>query len=83
MSQKSLPDLSSEALSIKVGSRYEHYKGLPYIILAIARHSEDLEELVVYQAQYGENHVWVRPVAMFLENVIVDGRTTPRFKLSK
>ena len=83
MSQESLPDLSVEAKSIKVGSHYDHYKGLPYIILAIARHSETLEELVVYQAQYGENHVWARPVAMFLENVTVDGRTVPRFKLIK
>ena len=47
--QKSLPDSSAKAISIKTGGQYDHYKGLLYIILAIARHSETLEELVVYQ----------------------------------
>jgi len=52
-----------------------------YKILSIARHSETLEELVVYQALYGEGGVWVRPVAMFLENASVDGELLPRFTL--
>ncbi len=78
--QKYLPKLSSAALSIKEGSDYEHYKGLPYKILGVAQHSETYEELVVYQAQYGEKKVWVRPIAMFLDNVNVNGKNIPRFK---
>lgn len=65
---------------IVVGGHYEHYKGLPYLVLALARHSETLEELVVYQALYGERGVWVRPLTMFLETVVVEGKEIPRFK---
>ena len=78
MSQQ-LPPFSSVAKSLIVEEIYEHYKKKRYKILAIARHSETLEELVVYQALYGEGRVWVRPVAMFLENISVDGRVLPRF----
>jgi hypothetical protein len=60
---------------------YEHYKGFRYKVLAIARHSETLEELVVYQALYEEEGVWVRPLTMFLENVIIDEKPQPRFRL--
>jgi hypothetical protein len=60
--------------------RYQHYKGNFYQVLGVARHSETEEELVVYQAQYGERGLWVRPKAMFLENVTVEGRTIPRFR---
>jgi len=56
-------------------------KGFRYKVLAIARHSETLEELVVYQALYGEEGVWVGPLAMFLENVIIDEKPQPRFRL--
>ena len=52
MSQDTLPCLSSKAKSIVVGDLYEHYKGLRYKILGVARHSETLEELIVYQALY-------------------------------
>ena len=79
MSQEILPCFSPAAKSITVSSIYEHYKGLRYKILGIARHSETLEELIVYQALYGEGGVWVRPVAMFIETVSVDGRVIPRF----
>jgi len=78
---KPLPPFSSAAQSIVRGGVYEHFKKKRYRILAIARHSETLEELVVYQALYGESGVWVRPVAMFLENVSLDGKVLPRFKL--
>jgi hypothetical protein len=81
MSQEILPRFSPKAKSIAVGSLYEHYKGNRYKILAIARHSETLEELVVYQALYGEGDIWARPLAMFLENVTIEGRSQPRFKL--
>ena len=81
MNQKPLPDFSSRAKSLIAGSLYEHYKGNRYKIIAVARHSETLEELVVYQALYGDYGVWVRPLAMFLEEILIDGRLQPRFKL--
>lgn len=59
--------------------RYRHYKGKEYIVLGVARHSETLEELVVYRLLYGDYGLWVRPRAMFLETVEVEGRTLPRF----
>ena len=70
-------------MEIKPGE-YEHFKGKHYRVLGVAKHSETLEELVVYQALYGENQIWVRPAAMFSESVEFDGQTGPRFKyLSK
>ncbi|CCB86950.1 putative uncharacterized protein [Parachlamydia acanthamoebae UV-7] len=79
---ETLPCFSALAQTIAVGNVYVHYnKGLRYKILGIARHSESLEELVVYQALYGENAIWVRPLGMFLENVVIDGHSRPRFKL--
>ncbi len=59
--------------------RYRHYKGNEYRVLGLARHSETLEVLVVYQALYGERGLWVRPAAMFTETVTVAGRRVPRF----
>ena len=81
MSQDILPCLSFKATSITVGGVYEHYKSLRYKIIGVARHTETLEELVVYQALYGNGDIWVRPLAMFLENVVMNGRVQPRFKL--
>jgi hypothetical protein len=63
-----------------IGGKYRHYKGKEYTVIAIAKHSETLEELVVYRAEYGENGVWVRPKEMFLETVQVDGKTVERFE---
>jgi hypothetical protein len=83
ISQEVLPCFSPVAKSLVVGSLYEHYKGLRYKILGIARHSETLEELVVYQALYGAGDVWVRPIGMFLETIIISGQPQPRFKLVK
>lgn len=60
---------------------YEHYTGNQYSVLSVARHSETLEPMVVYQALYGKHYIWVRPATMFLETVEVDGRTVPRFRL--
>ena len=76
-----LPPLSELVRSIRIGSVYEHYSKRRDKILAVARHSETLEELVVYQALYGEGDVWVRPAAMFLEHVLIAGNSQPRFKL--
>ena len=60
--------------------RYRHYKGNEYTVLGIARHSETLEELVVYRQEYGERGLWVRPAAMFAETVVVAGQSQPRFR---
>ncbi|MEO6004079.1 MAG: DUF1653 domain-containing protein [Opitutus sp.] len=58
---------------------YRHYKGQHYRVLHVARHTETEELVVVYQALYGERGWWVRPHAMFTENVVVDGVSVPRF----
>ncbi|THJ20738.1 MAG: DUF1653 domain-containing protein [Nitrospira sp. CG24E] len=60
--------------------RYRHYKGEEYEVLGVARHSETEEEFVVYRALYGDYGLWIRPKAMFLEMVIVDGHPSPRFQ---
>lgn len=60
---------------------YEHYKRLRYRVLGVVRHSETLEPLVLYQPLYGEQAMWVRPYAMFVEEVEVDGVRRPRFAL--
>lgn len=66
-------------MAVKKG-RYLHYKGSEYEVLGIARHSETLEEFVVYQALYGEKQLWIRPAKMFSENVVSKGALVPRFK---
>ena len=63
---------------IKPG-RYRHFKGNEYEVLGTAKHSETLEEMVVYRALYGEQGLWVRPAAMWNETVERDGRTYRRF----
>ena len=60
---------------------YRHYKGQQYRVIGVARHSETEEELVVYQALYGEFGLWVRPLSMFTETVQVDGEQIARFAL--
>ena len=59
---------------------YKHYKGGHYLVIGNARDSENLGELVVYQALYGSNDLWVRPLALFLEEVVWEGRRQPRFQ---
>lgn len=64
---------------------YEHYKGKRYNVIGFAKHSETLEDLVIYQALYvseefGINAMWVRPVIMFFEKVDVNGQQMPRFR---
>ena len=58
---------------------YRHFKGNLYRLLYVAKHSETLEEMVVYQALYGEQGIWVRPAAMWSEHVERDGYSGPRF----
>ena len=64
---------------VKAGEYYRHFKGGEYEVIGVARHSETMEELVVYRALYGERGLWVRPAAMWLEVVERDGKRFPRF----
>ncbi len=66
-------------MEIKTG-KYRHFKGNMYEVIAIAKHSETLEEMVVYRALYGQGDVWVRPAAMWNETVERDGKTFRRFE---
>jgi len=66
--------------SIKPG-KYRHFKGNEYEVLYIAKHSETLEEMVVYKALYGEHGIWVRPASMWNETIERDGKTYKRFTL--
>ncbi len=59
--------------------KYRHFKGNYYQVIGVAQHSETLEEMVVYQALYGEGGLWVRPAAMWNEIVERDGYCGPRF----
>lgn len=79
---------AGKSLRIAMGNKlklgiYKHYKGGEYRILGVAKHSETLEELVVYQALYGNADIWVRPVEMFLEVVIFENKKVPRFLFLK
>ena len=62
-----------------IGGIYKHYKGNRYKVEGVAKHSETLEEMVVYRALYGEGGLWVRPKGMFFEIVEKDGKQFPRF----
>jgi len=64
---------------MKIGL-YRHYKGHSYQVLGISRHSETLEEMVVYRALYADYGLWVRPKALFEETVLHEGKQTPRFQ---
>lgn len=64
---------------IKIG-KYRHYKGNEYRVLYLARNSETLEEMVVYQALYGDMGIWVRPASMWNEIIQRDGLSYRRFE---
>jgi hypothetical protein len=68
------------ALPPLASGRYRHYKGGEYEVLGVARHSETLAPMVVYRPLYGEAGLWVRPYAMFIESVAVDGEPVARFE---
>jgi hypothetical protein len=72
-----IPEWSIEARGVRAGTWYRHYKGNRYRVVGVARHSETLEEMVVYQGEGGE--VWVRPLTLFVESVEVGGVTLKRF----
>ena len=59
--------------------KYRHFKGNDYEVIAIAHHSETLEEMVVYRALYGVGDIWVRPLKMWCETVERNGKTMKRF----
>lgn len=70
---------------LEIGAIYKHYKGHEYQVIGIARHSETLEEMVLYKALYeskefGKDSIWVRSKEMFLENVMIDGKEIKRFE---
>ncbi len=75
MSTETMPPLIITPLG-----RYRHYKGMEYDVVGTVRHSETLEPLTLYRALYGEQGLWVRPAAMFNEDVIIDGVQQPRFR---
>jgi len=64
-----------------IPGRYRHFKGNEYEVIGLAKHSETLEEMVVYRALYGEGGLWVRPASMWNETVIRDGVEYKRFTL--
>lgn len=65
---------------IKLGT-YRHYKGYVYKVLCIAKHSETLEKMVIYQDVTAPDKIWARPASMWNEDVEVDGKTVKRFQL--
>lgn len=75
MSSEPLPPLPAEPRP----GRYRHYKGGEYRVVGIARHSETMELLVVYNLLYGDGGLWVRPAAMFTGTVEINGVRQPRF----
>jgi len=66
-------------MEIKPG-KYRHFKGNTYEVIGVAKHSENMEPMVVYRALYGEGGLWVRPAAMWMEQVDRDGYRGPRFQ---
>lgn len=75
--------MTPEQAQTLVGREFVHFKGKRYRLVAVAKHSETLEPIVVYRALYGEGGVWVRPFAMFFEDVDRDGYRGPRFRLAE
>ena len=65
-------------MEIKCG-KYRHFKGNEYEVIAVAKHSESLEPMVVYRALYGDGGLWVRPASMWNETVEIDGKSVLRF----
>ncbi len=59
--------------------KYQHYKGPFYEVIDVARHSETEEEMVVYRPLYGDFSLWVRPLDMFTQDVLFEGKKVKRF----
>lgn len=65
-------------MDLKLG-KYRHFKGGEYELIGVASHSETLEPMVVYRALYGDGGLWVRPAAMWTEEVLREDYQGPRF----
>lgn len=63
--------------------KYKHFKGGEYKVIGVAKHSETLEDFVVYKALYGNKDLWIRPLKIFLETTIVNGKKIKRFRKIK
>ncbi|OIO29216.1 DUF1653 domain-containing protein [Candidatus Nomurabacteria bacterium CG_4_10_14_0_2_um_filter_30_12] len=63
--------------------RYKHFKGGEYEVMGIAKHSETLEDFVIYKPLYNHKGLWIRPLSMFLETIIFDGKKVERFQKIK
>lgn len=74
-----MPDQNLPPLIVTPPGLYRHYKGNLYEVVDTVRHSETLEPLTLYRALYGERGLWVRPAAMFMEEVVINGIQQPRF----
>jgi len=59
---------------------YRHYKGNQYEVVGFAKHSETLEDMVVYKALYGEGGTWVRPLSMWENPIETDSKAVKRFE---
>ncbi|MDD5750458.1 MAG: DUF1653 domain-containing protein [Candidatus Pacebacteria bacterium] len=69
---------------VKLG-KYQNYKGNPYEVLGVGRHTETMEEFVVYKSLYDspefpKGSVWLRPKEMFMSEVEKDGKKMKRFR---
>lgn len=64
---------------LKLG-KYVHFKGKEYEVIYVGKHTETLEDVVIYRALYGDFGIWVRPLKMFIEKVEIDGKLVDRFK---
>lgn len=78
MGHSELKPFSEEARELMAGGLFEHYKKNQYTVIGVGRHTETLEEVVIYTDEQGT--IWVRPLEMFVETVMVDGAAIPRFK---
>lgn len=65
---------------VKLGI-YSHYKGNTYKVLYIAKHSETLEDMVIYQDVNESDKIWARPISMWNDDIKIDGKTVKRFEL--
>jgi len=70
-------------MDIVINGIYKHYKGKKYKVIAIGKHSETEEEMVIDQALYGENNIWCRPRNMWNDNIELNGKYVRRFELIK
>jgi hypothetical protein len=69
----------TEPKTLITPGRYRHYKGGEYTVIGVARHSETEEFYVVYRPDYGDRQLWIRPLAMFQEQINFNGQSVARF----